>query len=104
MTTTSKEVLTFGALQIHVLNYEISYKGDKISLSYNEFQALLCLVSQPKRVFNRQQIMTFMHGDDYVVNDRLIDVLIAGIRKKLRGAAVYIKTVRGVGYKFDDDA
>jgi len=58
---------------------------------------------QPGWVLTRYQIADAVHGEAYVVNDRSIDVQIAGLRKKLGAAGEYIETVRGVGYRFKQD-
>jgi two-component system, OmpR family, alkaline phosphatase synthesis response regulator PhoP len=51
-------------------------------------------------VFTRYQIVDSIHGEDYSVTDRSVDVCIAGLRKKLGDAGNIIETVRGVGYRF----
>ena len=55
---------------------------------------------QPGVVFTRNQIVDGVHGDDYPVTDRSVDVQVVGLRKKLGPYGVYIETVRGVGYRF----
>ena len=57
---------------------------------------------RPGWVHTRYQIVNAVHGEDYPVTDRSVDVQIAGLRKKLGKAAEYIETVRGVGYKLRD--
>ena len=53
-------------------------------------------------VFTRYQIVDAVHGDDYLVTDRAVDVQMVGLRKKLGRCGKYIETVRGVGYRFKD--
>ncbi|MGI6272116.1 MAG: winged helix-turn-helix domain-containing protein, partial [Anaerohalosphaeraceae bacterium] len=53
-------------------------------------------------VFTRYQIVDAVHGSDYPVTDRSVDVQIVGLRKKLGSAGDYIETVRGVGYRFKE--
>jgi len=60
------------------------------------------LASQPGWVFTRYQIVDAIHGTDYPVTDRSVDVQVVGLRKKLGTAGKYIKTVRGIGYRFKD--
>jgi two-component system phosphate regulon response regulator PhoB len=55
---------------------------------------------QPGLVFTRDQIVEGVHGDDYPVTDRSVDVQVVGLRKKLLDYGAYIETVRGVGYRF----
>ena len=72
------------------------------SLSSTEFRVLYFLASQPGWVFSRQQILDGVHGDNYAITDRAVDVQIVGLRKKLGTAGKYIETVRGVGYRFKE--
>ena len=53
-------------------------------------------------MFSRQQILDGVHGDNYAITDRAVDVQIVGLRKKLGDAGKYIETVRGVGYRFKE--
>ena len=62
------------------------------------------LASHAGWVFTRNQLVAAVHGPDYPVTDRSIDVLIAGVRKKLGPSSQLIETVRGVGYRFQDAA
>ena len=55
---------------------------------------------RPGWVFTRQQILDAVHGDNYAITDRAVDVQIVGLRKKLGSAGESIQTVRGVGYRF----
>ncbi|MEZ4654947.1 MAG: response regulator transcription factor [Candidatus Eisenbacteria bacterium] len=93
-------VLTFGALSIHPRRHEARLEDEILKLTAAEFRALHYLARHPGWVFTRQQIVEAVHGEDYVVTDRSIDVLLVGLRKKLSGQADLIETVRGVGYRF----
>ncbi|QTA90342.1 response regulator [Desulfonema magnum] len=75
-------------------------KGMPVELTYSEFQILFFLARRPGWVFTRTQIVDAVHGNDYPVTDRSIDVQIVGLRKKLESCGKYIETVRGVGYRF----
>lgn len=79
---------------------EVTYKGEEIYLTFSEFEILKLLISHPGRVFSRLQIMKAARNDDYIVTERAIDVQIVNIRKKLKDGGKCIRTVRGVGYKF----
>lgn len=75
-------------------------KGDQeIILPKKEFQLLLLLTSRPDKVFSRDEIFAQVWGNNVIVGDRTIDVHIRKIREKLEADA--IKTVKGVGYKFE---
>ena len=80
--------------------FEVLVQGKSAPLSLTEFKILQKLASRPGWVFTRDQIIDAVHGDDYPVTDRSIDVQIVGLRKKLGAAGKYIETVRGVGYRF----
>jgi len=77
--------------------------GNKlVDLTFTEFNILYALAKRPGLVFTRYQIVDALHGDDYLVTDRAVDVQIVGLRKKLGPCSKYIETVRGVGYRFKD--
>ena len=71
-------------------------------LTFTEFNILYSLAKRPGLVFTRYQIVDMLHGNDYLVTDRAVDVQIVGLRKKLGSCCKYIETVRGVGYRFKD--
>ena len=73
-----------------------------IELTYTEFNILHALARRPGMVFTRYQIVDAVHGDDYLVTDRAVDVQMVGLRKKLGPCGQYIETVRGVGYRFKE--
>lgn len=78
--------------------YIVVQKGQDISLPKKEFELLALLMSRPDNVFTREKIFASVWGDDIVVGDRTIDVHIRKLREKI--GEDYIKTVKGVGYKF----
>ncbi len=79
---------------------EVQINGALIELTNTEFKLLHFLMRQPGLVFTRDQIVEGVHGDDYPVTDRSVDVQVVGLRKKLLDYGAYIETVRGVGYRF----
>ncbi len=81
---------------------EVLIKGKRVDLSYTEFNILYILSKKPGLVFTRYQIIDTIHGNDYLVTDRAVDVQIVSLRKKLASYGSYIETVRGVGYRFKD--
>lgn len=80
--------------------YTITYKNIKHSLPKKEFELLALLASKPNRVFRREEILALVWGEDVIVGDRTIDVHIRKIREKMN--LDNIKTIKGVGYKFED--
>lgn len=79
--------------------YLILKEGMEITLARKEFELLQFLVSKPEKVVTREEIFANVWGDDVVVGDRTIDVHIRRIREKV--ATESIKTIKGVGYKFE---
>jgi two-component system phosphate regulon response regulator PhoB len=71
-----------------------------VPLTLTEFKILRAMARRPGRVFTRYQIMDSVHGDEYVVTDRAVDVQIVSLRRKLGSFGKLIETVRGVGYRF----
>ena len=65
-----------------------------------EFELLFLLGSKPEKVFTREEIMNKVWGTQVVVGDRTIDVHIRKLREKI--GEKYIKTIKGVGYKFEN--
>ncbi len=94
--------LTIGELTIHPGKRAVRHAGQPVRLTATEFAALQFLARQPGWVFTRNQLVAAVHGPDYPVTDRSIDVLIAGVRKKLGAGSGLIETVRGVGYRFSE--
>jgi two-component system alkaline phosphatase synthesis response regulator PhoP len=98
-TPKAEKVLVFGDIKIDREKYMV-FKNDKeIALPKKEFKLLELLVSKPGKVFTREFILEQIWGDEVVVGDRTIDVHIRKLREKL--GEDNIKTVKGVGYKFE---
>jgi len=81
---------------------EVTLEGAPLVLTTGEFDLLFFLARRPGRVYTRQQIMDGLHGQEYAVTERAVDVQIAGLRKKMGAAGNLIQTVRGVGYRFTE--
>lgn len=80
--------------------YTVYFKDSRISFPKKEFELLLLLASNPKKVFKREDILLSIWGRDYKPKDsRSLDVHIRMLRKKLD--ETFISTVRGVGYKLE---
>lgn len=90
--------IVHGDLIINLDEYKVTLKDKKISLPRKEFELLRLLASQPDKVFKRDVILESVWGNNVVVGDRTIDVHIRKLREKI--GTKYIKTIKGVGYKF----
>lgn len=91
-------VLKFDDLVIDQEEFRVTLKDVDISLAKKEFDLLNLLVSKPGKVFKREEILSQVWGKEVIVGDRTIDVHIRKLREKL--GSEYIKTYKGVGYKF----
>jgi len=97
-----KENVTVGEIQIVPGRYEVTVNNESVELTASEFKALHLLAGRPGWVFTRYQIVESVHGQNYPVTDRSVDVIMVSLRKKLKTAGRYIETVRGIGYRFMD--
>ncbi|GAB6138027.1 response regulator transcription factor [Halanaerobaculum tunisiense] len=96
------ERLTYPSLEINKDYRIVKSEGQEISLTPKEFDLLWTLASAPKQVFSREKLLTEVWGYNYFGEERTVDTHIKSLRKKI-GTPVknYIKTVWGVGYKFE---
>ena len=104
----NKEVLSFdkGHFKIYLNERSVQINNEEITLTPNEFDLLYELASAPSRVFSRDQLIEAVMGIDFDGFDRTIDVHIKNLRKKIESDTKnprYIKTVTGVGYKFEGE-
>ena len=90
-----------GGLVIDFERYEVHVHGAPVDLTYKEFELLRFLASHPGKPFTREVLLDKVWGYDYYGGTRTVDVHIRRLRSKIeRGGAVYIDTIRNVGYKF----
>jgi two-component system alkaline phosphatase synthesis response regulator PhoP len=83
--------------------HEVTVAGKPVSLTPTEFAILELLAKKAGWVFTRQQIIDAVRGYDYLLTPRAIDVQIFGLRKKLGRTGNKIETVRGIGYRLQDN-
>ncbi len=101
-TSLDSQVKQEGDLIIDRTQYEVTINGIKVNLTLSEFELLSFLADNKGWVFTRGQIVDAIHGENYAVTQRSIDVIIVGLRKKLKNYASAIETIRGVGYRFKE--
>lgn len=83
-------------------NYSVTFEGQLVELPPKELEVLYFLASHPKQVFTREQLLDKIWGYDFVGDTRTVDVHIKRLRDKFEGDHEWnIKTVWGVGYKFE---
>ena len=97
---TSEERTTLGDMVIDIERYHIEIKVKVVELPRKEFELLGLLASKPGKVFTRDEIMDRIWGTQVIVGGRTIDVHIRKLREKIGDER--IKTIKGVGYKFED--
>ena len=99
ITQDTNTVIELGDIIIDKEKHLTTYKGKEVIFAKKEFKLLKLLISKPGKVFTREEILEKVWGSDIIVGDRTIDVHIRKLREKL--ADHYVKTVKGVGYKFE---
>ena len=101
--TVGEKKLDFDKLTINLDSYELIVDGEKIDTPPKEMELLYHLASSPNRVFTRNQLLDEVWGFDYFGDSRTVDVHIKRLREKLEGVSDKwsLKTVWGVGYKFE---
>ena len=97
------EKLTFDNLVIDKQAYDLVIKGKRVDAPPKEIELLYFLASNPNRVFTRAQLLDEVWGFDYFGDTRTVDVHVKRLREKLEGVSDKweVKTVWGVGYKFE---
>jgi len=105
-THTENEILSFEHIRIDTQRYEV-WRGDtEIELTALEFNLLKTLATYPGMVLSREQLLQKVWGYDFYGDERVVDVHIGRIRQKLEldpANPQFVLTIRGVGYKFEDE-
>ncbi len=101
--TNDEEVIKFDNIEISLQKYELKIKGKPIDIPPKELELLYFLASNCNRVFTRDQLLDKVWGFDYLGDSRTVDVHVKRLREKLEGVSDkwVLKTVWGVGYKFE---
>lgn len=100
-----REIITVGPLTLDRSHREVTAHGQPIRLTFSEFELLAQLLSEPGRLFNRQELLRSIWGDSAYRDPRAIDVHIRHLREKLEekpDEPKLIMTVRGAGYRFQE--
>ena len=97
------EVIRFENIEINLQKYELKLCGKPVDIPPKELQLLYFLASNCNRVFTRNQLLDKVWGFDYLGDSRTVDVHVKRLREKLEGVSDkwVLKTVWGVGYKFE---
>ena len=97
-------VIREGDLVIDHSRHSVTLAGKQVDLTYSEFQMLSLLAAKKGWVFTRGQLVDSIHGENYAVTERSIDVIVVGLRKKMGDHGSLIETVRGIGYRFKEES
>ena len=97
---TAKNVLSTGKLSLNPDEHAVFADGEKVVLTFKEFELLKIFMENPGRVFSRDALLEKVWGTDYYGETRTVDVHIGTLRTKLGECGKYIETVRGIGYRF----
>ncbi len=100
------DIMTFNDLTIDIQGYRVTRHGQEVVLPAREFELLRFLVRHPNQVFTREMLFVKVWGYDYVGDDSTVTVHIRRLREKLEDDPRnprYIKTIWGVGYKFEGE-
>jgi len=99
----AENVLRSGDLLIDLANYKVFVGQQPVSLTFKEFELLRFLMMNRGKVFTREALLNRVWGYEYYGGARTVDVHIRRLRSKIETGAVYIETVRNVGYRFPTD-
>jgi len=99
----SENILSNGEVTVHVDRFQVLVDGEPVQLTATEFSILAFLMRRKGRVLTRNQILDSLGGDRQYVIDRTVDVHILNIRKKLGDAGKMIETIRGIGYRMEEE-
>ena len=94
-------VLACGELALDPDAHTVLVAGSEVSLTYREFDVLCYLMQNRRRVLGREELLENIWGYSFMGNTRAVDILMGRLRQKLGSAGEYVRTVYGVGYRFE---
>ena len=96
-----KHLLQVDGLVINLDGHNVQADGEKIDLTYKEYELLKLFLSNPGIAFTREQLFDSVWGEEYVGESHTVDMHIRTLRQKLGSYGQMIQTVRGFGYRFE---
>lgn len=96
------QTISYNDLTLDLDGYKVYWKEESIDLTPREFEILRELITHKGRILTRQNLLQNLWKYEFFGDERIIDTHIKNLRKKL-GAADYIETIRGVGYRIDKE-
>ncbi|MBQ0070352.1 MAG: response regulator transcription factor [Spirochaetales bacterium] len=100
----TKTIYTIGSLVLDDNTHTVKVHDEQIKLTLKEYEVLRLLLSQPKKVFSREELLKSIWGIENIGETRTVDVHIATLRTKIGECSSLIETVRGVGYRIEEGA
>lgn len=104
-TDDDEQVLKSGPLTVHPEQYEVYLKGEPLEFTPKEFELLVYFLQHKNRVLTRDQLLSAVWNYDFAGDTRIVDVHVSHLREKIEENTrkpIFIKTVRGIGYKFEE--
>ena len=94
-------LLRLKGLTLDENQHTVTIDGERVVLTYKEYELLRLFLSHPGMAFSREQLLQTVWNTDYAVETRTVDMHIRTLRQKLQGYGRYIETIRGVGYRLE---
>lgn len=99
----TEALLSMGALILNPSEHTVRVDGERVDLTLKEYELLRLFLTHPGQVFSRNQLLEHIWGTEFYGETRTVDVHIGTLRTKLGTAGSYIRTVRGVGYRMEEN-
>ena len=97
----NNDILQYGPIKLNIDEHIVMVDGNTIELSIKEFDLLRMFVENPKHLFERENILLNLWGEDFIGESRTLDMHISKLRKKLGIYSNMIKSIRGLGYRME---
>lgn len=97
-----QNILAAGNLAVDLAEHTVTANGERIPLTFKEFELLRLFLSSPGVAFTRERLLDSVWGGEYSGETRTVDMHIRTLRQKLGGCGAMIETVRGVGYRLEE--
>ena len=101
--TQNREILTAGNLVVDLAEHTVTADGERIALTFKEFELLRLFLSAPGMAFTREQLLSSVWDSNYSGETRTVDMHIRTLRQKLGLYGAMIETVRNVGYRWETE-
>ena len=97
----SRKIIESGKIAVDPVKFEVTVSGEIVDLPPKEYQILKCMMQHPGCAITRKLLLAVAWGDDMYITERVIDNRVKNLRHKLGKEGARIKTLIGVGYRFD---